>query len=165
MLTITINKDKTFEYKEENGAKNLNGIPLDADIQQIGAQQYHVLYEGKSYTIELLDNDKNKKMKWRINGKVAEVDIKGPYDGLLAQMELSASSPARIVEIKAPMPGLLIDIKVKEGEHVKEGDSLLVLEAMKMENIIKAPCGGIVQSILAQKGDIVEKNKVLIKFQ
>jgi biotin carboxyl carrier protein len=62
------------------------------------------------------------------------------------------------------MPGLIIDLKVKQGDVVKAGDALLILEAMKMENIIKAPGEGTVKMIKAKKGDSVEKNQVLIEF-
>jgi biotin carboxyl carrier protein len=165
MLNITVNKDKIFEYKEENGKNILNGIFVGADIQMTDNGQYHILYEGKSYRVELLDFDKNKKLKFKINGKLAEVDVKDRNDLILAEMGFAVSGATKTEEIKAPMPGLLIDIKVAIGDQVKIGDPLLVLEAMKMENILKSPCDGIIQSILSKKGDIVEKNKVLIKFQ
>jgi biotin carboxyl carrier protein len=67
-------------------------------------------------------------------------------------------------EIKAPMPGLIFDIKVKEGDEVKKGDAVLILEAMKMENILKSPGDGTVKSIKIKKGQSVEKNQVLIQF-
>jgi biotin carboxyl carrier protein len=164
MLNITVNKDKIFEYKEENNKKILNGIFVEADIQSIGEGQYHILYKGNSYRAELLDSDK-KKLKIKINGKIVEVEVKDRNDLILDKMGLSVSSTSKVQEIKAPMPGLIIDIKVREGDTVKTGDPLLVLEAMKMENILKSPCDGVVQQILSKKGDIVEKNKLLIKFQ
>jgi biotin carboxyl carrier protein len=166
MLNITVNKDKIFEYKEENGKKFLNDIFLNADIQPIGEGQYHALYKGLSYRLECLDKDgeEQKEFKIKINGKLALVSVKDRNDLILAKMGLSSSNAAKTEEIKAPMPGLVIDIKVAEGDMVKAGDPLLVLEAMKMENSIKSPCDGQVKSILSKKGDIVEKNKVLIKF-
>ena len=71
---------------------------------------------------------------------------------------------AKVNEIKAPMPGLVLDIRVAEGDEVKKGDSILVLEAMKMENIIKSPTDGIIKKINVKKGIAVEKNQVLIHF-
>jgi biotin carboxyl carrier protein len=67
-------------------------------------------------------------------------------------------------ELKAPMPGMVLKIMVNAGDEVKKGDSLLVLEAMKMENNIKALGDGVVTAIPIKAGDKVEKNQVLIKF-
>ena len=66
--------------------------------------------------------------------------------------------------VKAPMPGLIIDVKVEEGQEVKKGDPLLILEAMKMENVLKCPSDGVISAIDMQVGDSVEKGKVLIKL-
>ena len=63
------------------------------------------------------------------------------------------------------MPGLVLSIMVRVGDSVKKGQGLMVLEAMKMENIIKSPSDGIVKSIYIKKSDAVEKNQVLIKFE
>ena len=66
--------------------------------------------------------------------------------------------------IKAPMPGLILEINVKVGQEVKEDEPLLILEAMKMENIITSPRDGIIKSISVNKTDAVEKNQLLIEF-
>jgi len=165
MANIIVNKDKIFEYKEENGKKVLNGTSVEVDIQQTGPEQYHILYKGKSYRAELVMIEGRKKMKIRINGKLAEILLKDDNDLILEKMGLSSTNVSKIQEIKAPMPGLIIDIKVTEGMEVKIGDPILVLEAMKMENIIKSPCDGQIDRILSKKGDIVEKNSLLIKFR
>jgi biotin carboxyl carrier protein len=71
----------------------------------------------------------------------------------------------KVSEIKAPMPGLVLSVLVTEGQEVSKGDSLLVLEAMKMENVIKSPASGMIKKILINKADKVEKNEILIQFQ
>jgi biotin carboxyl carrier protein len=71
---------------------------------------------------------------------------------------------AKVAELKAPMPGLVLSILVKEGDEIKKGDNLLVLEAMKMENIIKSPADVTIKSIRIKPSDKVEKNQVLIQF-
>ena len=63
------------------------------------------------------------------------------------------------------MPGLVLEVLVKPGQTVKKGDKILVLEAMKMENIIKSPGEGIVKECLAEVGATVEKNQILINFE
>jgi biotin carboxyl carrier protein len=77
---------------------------------------------------------------------------------------MHSRTAAKVNTVKAPMPGLIIDLRVKAGDTVKEGDPLLVLEAMKMENIIKAHGDGTVKQVKIKKGDSVEKNQVLIDF-
>jgi biotin carboxyl carrier protein len=62
------------------------------------------------------------------------------------------------------MPGLVLEVRVKVGDTVKKGDPLLVLEAMKMENILKSPADGIIQKVHVQKSAAVEKNQTLINF-
>jgi biotin carboxyl carrier protein len=79
-------------------------------------------------------------------------------------MGMNNANAGNVITIKAPMPGLIIDLKVKEGDAVKQNDPLIVLEAMKMENIIKSPGDGVVKSVKVTKGVSVEKNQVLIEF-
>jgi biotin carboxyl carrier protein len=79
-------------------------------------------------------------------------------------MGMSSATANKVNNIKAPMPGLIINLKVAEGDTVKAGDQLLILEAMKMENILKSPGDGVIKKIKVKKGDSVEKNQVLIEF-
>jgi biotin carboxyl carrier protein len=100
----------------------------------------------------------------KLNGKIYPVELKDRFDILLEKMGMNSSAGSKVNMIKAPMPGLIIDLKVKSGDTVKPGDTLLILEAMKMENIIKSPGEGVVKSVKVKKGESVEKNQVLIEF-
>ena len=80
-------------------------------------------------------------------------------------MGLTLAAAQVINDSKAPMPGLILDVQVKEGDEVKEGDYLLVLEAMKMENTLTAPRDGVVKSITVSKGQTVDKNRLLIEME
>ena len=68
-------------------------------------------------------------------------------------------------DINGAMPGLILDVMVKEGEEVKEDDYLLVLEGMKMENILRAPRDGVVKAISVEKGQVVDKNRPLLEME
>ena len=77
---------------------------------------------------------------------------------------MGGANEKKLNEIKAPMPGLILDIKVEVGQEVKKGDPILILEAMKMENILKSPGDGIVKAIKVKVKDNVEKGQLLLEF-
>jgi biotin carboxyl carrier protein len=99
-----------------------------------------------------------------VNGTIYPVEVKDKFDLLLEKMGMNSNAGSKVNNIKAPMPGLIIDLKVKSGDTVKAGDALVILEAMKMENIIKASGEAVVKTVKVKKGDSVEKNQVLIEF-
>jgi biotin carboxyl carrier protein len=92
------------------------------------------------------------------------VILQDKFDLLLEKMGMNNTNGGNVISIKAPMPGLIIDLKVKDGDLVKQNDPLIVLEAMKMENVIKSPGDSVVKSVKVKKGESVEKNQILIEF-
>lgn len=143
----------------------LNGQPFAWDIVALGEGRYHVLHEGKSYSVELVSADyAAKTFVLKLNGQRIELQAKDRFDRLLEQMGLSNASAAKVNELKAPMPGLIVDIRVQPGQIVQKGDPLLVLEAMKMENILKAPADGVVGSVKVDLRANVQKGQVLVQF-
>ena len=80
-------------------------------------------------------------------------------------MGLENALTPKISEIKAPMPGLVLNIAVNVGDTVEVNQKVLTLEAMKMENAIKSPTAGIIAAIEVQAGQAVDKNQVLIRFE
>ena len=105
------------------------------------------------------------KLVIKINHRVFHVRKKHELDDLISALGLDTPKIKKIKEFKSPMPGRVISISVKEGQEVVGGDSLLSLEAMKMENALKADGTGIVKHILVSEGAIVEKGSVLIEFE
>lgn len=165
MLKIKVNKDKNIEYKQENGQIILDNKAFDVDIQSINNNHYHILKGSKSYNAELISFDlQTKTLLIKVDGETFELEIKERFDILLEKMGISQSTGVNVADIKAPMPGLIIDIKVSEGQEVELGEVIMILEAMKMENILKSPQKGIIKSIKVKKGQSVEKNQVLIEF-
>ena len=95
-------------------------------------------------------------------GEVRRCILKDQYDDLLKSLGIDAGATKKINDIKAPMPGLVLKVLVKDGDVIKKGDNILVLEAMKMENSIKAPADATIKSVKIIAGDKVEKNQVMI---
>jgi biotin carboxyl carrier protein len=136
---------------------------LDAvDIQN---GQLHIIKEGRTYVAEVVESDFHKKsFLIEINGNAYTVALADAFDQLVKQLGLSITAGRKISEIPAPMPGLVLEIIVKPGQEVQEGDPLLILEAMKMENILKAPGEGVIGSVEVEKGQAVDKGQLLIRM-
>jgi biotin carboxyl carrier protein len=156
---------KSFEIDNHDHQLIIDGAPLDWDIVEVSNGYFHILINRKSYRAEVVSADPaTKTFVMKINGKVYSVTLKDKFDLLLEKMGMNNGSSGKANHIKAPMPGLIIDLRVKEGDTVMPGDALLILEAMKMENMIKASAQSVVRSVKVKKGDSVEKNQVLIEF-
>jgi biotin carboxyl carrier protein len=164
MYSVSIN-NSVFEVEKSKDLMSVNGQILEWDIKKKGDRHYHVLYQNQSFNLELVSLDvETKTVKLKLNNKPCELKIKDKFDLLLEKLGMNNLQNQTAKEIKAPMPGLIFDIKVKEGDEVKKGDPVLILEAMKMENILKSPGDGTVKKIKIKKGESVEKNQVLIQF-
>ena len=165
MYKITVNKNITFQTEINADLIVLNGQDCAIDMKHIDGNRYHFIYQNKSFEAELLSVESSQKiMKIKVNHQIYDLDITDKYDDLLKNLGLDYLQDHKIKEIKAPMPGLVIKILVNEGDVVKKGDNLLILEAMKMENMIKVPSDVVIKKILFSPGDIVEKNQVLMIF-
>lgn len=146
----------------------LNGKPFQWDCVSVqkNSDAFHIIYNNQSYNASLLDYDtEQKKMVISIRGNYYTVIITDELDELLKKLGVGLKKSNHAKELKAPMPGLVKEIKINVGDEVAEGQSLLILEAMKMENIIKSPVKAIIKSIEIEKYMAVEKNQVLIRFQ
>ncbi|TAH05664.1 MAG: acetyl-CoA carboxylase biotin carboxyl carrier protein subunit, partial [Runella slithyformis] len=119
-----------------------------------------------SYNAEVLEaNYAEKTFTIKLNGVVHEVAAKDRFDLLLEKMGMSNVAKNKVNHIKAPMPGLIWEIKIKPGDVVQAGDVVLVLVAMKMENALKSPGEGVVKTVKVQQGNTVDKNQILVEFE
>jgi biotin carboxyl carrier protein len=164
MQHATIN-NKTFEIIQKEDGLRVDGKALAWDLINISKDHFHILYKNKTYRAEVVRRDiETKTFTVKLNGKTHSVKLKDKFDLLLEKMGIADAGAAKLNHVKAPMPGLIIDLKVKAGDLVKAGDALLILEAMKMENILKSPGDGTVKNVKVKKGESVEKSQVLVEF-
>ncbi|MFI5222161.1 MAG: biotin/lipoyl-containing protein [Bacteroidia bacterium] len=166
MLKIKINTDSELEINFQKDQLMLNGSPADFNVEEISQGRFHFIYKNKSYTVEVLDTDETgKSLDISVNGSKQHVEVKDDYDVLLQKLGMDKTAGTKMKEVKAPMPGLVLKINVKEGDAIQKGDLLLVLEAMKMENTIKAVGEGVVKKILVQTKQAVDKNQVIMLME
>ncbi len=169
MYSITVNGNRTLKTDVKITGTAFEGKLDEAlvkgDFLKLNDHQYHLLFNNKSYNIDLISmNAEEKTIVLKVNAVKVSLQIKDKYDELLHNLGLDQLSSKKLNDIKAPMPGMVLNVLVNEGQTVKKGDALLVLEAMKMENILKSPAEGTIKKITAVKGTAVEKNQILIQF-
>lgn len=129
-------------------------------------QFFTLNYKGQKFFGELLeDKSEENYLKIKINQRVFEVKKKGELDDLISALGLDVPKVRKLKELQAPMPGRIVQVAVQIGQELNVGDELLSLEAMKMENVLKAEGVGVVKAILVESNQVVDKGTVLIEFE
>lgn len=165
MYKVKINKHSSFDIEDRDKGLTVNGNEINLDISTISAAEKHVLFNNKSFNVSLVElNKQERTCKIKVNGEVYEANVEDQFDQLLKQLGMDNLAASKVLDVKAPMPGLVLKVLVEEGSEIKKGDNLLVLEAMKMENILKSATDGLIKKIMVKQGDKVEKNQILIQF-
>jgi biotin carboxyl carrier protein len=127
---------------------------------------FTLTFKGKDFYGEILEEkSEDHCLKIKINHRVFEVKKKGELDELIAALGLDVPKVRKLKELQAPMPGRIVNIAVAVGDELNVGDEILSLEAMKMENVLKAEGVGTVKAILIEGNQVVEKGAVLIEFE
>lgn len=152
---IVNGKEYFFNDEQINGA----------DIIRLNRNTFNIILDYKSYTLNFSDIDYDRKIvKIEFNSQIYCVEIKTELDHLLRKIGFGESAGKKAKSIPAPMPGLILEIPVKENDDLKEGEKVMVIEAMKMENIITMPADGKIKKINVKQGDAVSKGQILIEI-
>ncbi|MEM9143335.1 MAG: biotin/lipoyl-containing protein [Bacteroidota bacterium] len=155
---VKVNDTFTFDLTEGDIAK--------LDAQGISPSSYHILQKDQAFHVQIAQSDFYGKVYGiLVNNTVYSVRISDALDRLIDKMGFALASAKDIGSIEAPMPGLILEINVKEGQEVQEDEPLIILEAMKMENVITSPRNGIIKTIAVTQGEAVEKKHLLIEFE
>ena len=132
----------------------------------LGDNLIHLRDQFNSWHVEVVDFDAAaRELQIVVNGHSYAVRIETELDLLIQKMGFSTQVAHKVRDVKAPMPGTVLDIFVEPGQQIQEGDKLLILEAMKMENVLKSPGDGVIKAIQVSKGSAVNKNEVLILLE
>ena len=166
MLQIKVDNHASFSIKNEDGKWFIDDIPANWDAAFRPNGLISILYNNKSFTAIVEEADKVKKeMKLRVNGQVYAIGIKEPIDQLLSSMGMDMKALKKAEPVKAPMPGMILKILVEPGQKIAKGEGMLILEAMKMENVLKAAADATVKAIKVSERTAVEKGAVLIELE
>ena len=160
--------EETFEFEFANNSSlegKVNGKPFQMDLMNEKWAK-NIIHDHKSYFLSIVSfNPQEKSCVVQVNNHQVLVYIEDRFDRLLKQLGMDSINNKKVKEVRAPMPGLVTSINVLPGDFVNMGDNLLVLEAMKMENIIKSPSDGVVKSVEVASSVAVDKNQILIRFE
>lgn len=166
MLKIAVNEGRNFSVEKNGEEWNLNGEAVHCDIQPQPNGLISILFNNKSYTATIDNVDhKAKQLIVSIDGQQRTIAISEPMDQLLASMGLDLSAMQKAEPVKAPMPGMVLKVMVEPGQRISKGDGLLILEAMKMENVLKATADATVKSVNIAERTAVEKGAILIELE
>jgi biotin carboxyl carrier protein len=134
-------------------------------LNNIDVNNQIILDNNKSKLVTVKGADHELKIyQIQIDGRIYQVQISDAVDQQILKMNLKSKKSNQLKELRAPMPGLVRQVNVKVGDQVDAGDSLFILEAMKMENILKSPVNGTVSDLFVKPGESVEKNQILLSF-
>lgn len=137
-----------------------------ADIVRKSPVEFNVLKDNRSVNAKLTGTGSHaKQLTIEVEGESYTIEIRDELDRVLDKMGFGLAASKLIKEIKAPMPGLVLEIAVTEGQQVAEGEKIVILAAMKMENSILIHTHATIKKICVSAGQAVEKGQVLVELE
>lgn len=137
-----------------------------ADLVKLSPTEYHLIKDHHSVVASITNADLHeKKLEVEVAGETYSIEIGDELDLVLEKMGFGIGKGKQLKEVKAPMPGLVLEIAVINGQDVNEGDKILILEAMKMENNIMVHTSARIKRITVEAGQAVEKGQVLVELE
>jgi len=168
MYHAVINEHRILEidWNGKDAKGSLDAVQFEVDVISDEKNRYHFIYNNRSVSVELLEmNFELKTARVKVNNTVYSVTLKDQFDDLLKSLGMELTSVVKHKDVKAPMPGMVLSVLVSPGQSVEKETPLVILEAMKMENVIRSPTEGVIKKVSAVQGNAVEKNAILIEFE
>jgi len=141
----------------------LNGKPVSAEMESIDEDYYLLKIDGHIYKL-FLKKDTGEYEVY-VDGDKFTFSLEDEKERFMKEWIKDDNQAKTIRKIQAPMPGLIIELPVNEGQEIKKGDTLAIIEAMKMENEIKAAADGTIKDVLVKEKESVDKNAVLLTIE
>jgi len=164
MKYVTTVNNKRFEIEIlADGSITVDGKKREVDFRALGPAMYSILAENVSH--ELTIEEREDEIEVLMRGRLYSNRVLDERALLMAQRSGGSGSDSGEINIKSPMPGLIVAVRVEAGQDVKAGDTVVILESMKMQNELKAARDGTVTNVNVQPGQTVEQNKVLMTIQ
>ena len=162
MKYVTTINGERFEIDiDKDGNLLVNGEPRDVDFRPLGSSLYSIIMDNRSFQA-VIDEERGT-YSVMILGRLYEGQVLDERAMLMAQRRVPVAGGSG--ELQAPMPGLIIKVRVEVGQEVRQGKTCVILESMKMQNELKAPVGGIVKTVFVESGQTVDKNDVLLTIE
>ncbi|RMF56869.1 MAG: biotin/lipoyl-binding protein [Bacteroidetes bacterium] len=155
--------DRSFQVEFRDGQVYLDGEAVEVSFEPVDAGTYSLLIDGRSVPVYVEGWD-GEDWQGLVGGRRRTVRVQDARALLLERFGFEDPKAAAAREVRAPMPGLVLKVLVEEGQTVQPGDGLVILEAMKMENELRAPGAAVVRRVHVAAGEAVLKNDLLVEF-
>ncbi len=143
---------------------SVDGKVIEVDFESIEEQPvFSLIVDGKSYESYVYRTEED--LEVLVKGRLYHAQVEDERERRLRAASGGAVAQSGPFQLKAPMPGLVVAVPVSEGQEVKEGDVLLILESMKMQNELKSPRDGVVGRIHVGAGDSVEQRQKMLSVE
>ena len=164
MKYVTTIGDEQFTIDINHaGQVTMDGEIINLDmLQMMDTTMYSMIIDGQSHDVRIKESDGFYEVQ--LSGEIFEVVVEDERTRRLAGLKGSAGAATGEIVIKAPMPGVVIEVLVTKGQQVEKGDLVLILESMKMQNEFKAPRAGEIHMIRVAPGDKVDQNAVMLSI-
>lgn len=162
MKYITTINEKNYEVEiGEGGAVTVDGVSYSTDMVDLGNQLSSLIINGCSHEVVAA---KAEGAEWDVllSGQPFAVTVQDELSFRVSQAQQQAEAAGGSVTLKSPMPGIILRTPLSVGDAVAKGDTLIVLESMKMENELKSSRNGVVEAVAVEEGATVEKGQVLV---
>jgi biotin carboxyl carrier protein len=161
-------ENQTYEIDiDHSGRVTVDGVELSTDMRRVGRLDlYSLLLDNRSHEV-LVEPDYEQRNLYGVlvAGTRYQVKVQDERSRRLALADRTLRAPAGELAVKAPIPGLVVKVPIVPGQAVVEGETLVILEAMKMENELRAPRAGTVHEVRAEPGAQVALGQVLVTIR